>query len=98
MTDEDAAGRIRCRCPGARARRRGWHSLRQQLIEVGDFSAYVLERCGEPDSRQVISGSIGANSQVVERWVYDFGSRQPLRILTIVGGRVTRIEDSSRSR
>ena len=69
-----------------------------KLIEVGDFSAYVLERCGEPDSRQVISGSIGADSPVVEQWVYDFGSRQPLRILTIVGGRVTRIEDSGRSR
>jgi hypothetical protein len=69
-----------------------------KLIEVGDFSAYVLERCGEPESRQVISGSIGSDSPVVEQWVYDFGSRQPLRILTIVGGRVTRIEDSSRSR
>jgi hypothetical protein len=46
----------------------------------------------------VISGSIGADSPVIEQWVYDFGSRQPLRILTIVGGRVTRIEDSGRSR
>jgi len=69
-----------------------------KLIEVGDFSAYVRERCGEPESRQVISGSIGSDSPIVEQWVYDFGSRQPLRILTIVGGRVTRIEDSSRSR
>lgn len=69
-----------------------------KLIDVGDFSAYVLERCGEPASRQVISGSIGADSPVIEQWVYDFGSRKPLRILTIVGGRVTRIEDSGRSR
>jgi hypothetical protein len=69
-----------------------------KLIDVGDFSAYVLERCGEPESRQVISGSIGSDSPVVEQWVYDFGSRKPLRILTIVGGRVTRIEDSGRSR
>ncbi|MGE4088211.1 MAG: DUF2845 domain-containing protein [Immundisolibacter sp.] len=69
-----------------------------KLIDVGDFSAYVLERCGEPKSRQVISGSIGADSPVIEQWVYDFGSRKPLRILTIVGGRVTRIEDSGRSR
>ena len=69
-----------------------------KLIDVGDFSAYVLERYGEPKSRQVISGSIGVDSPVIEQWAYDFGSRQPLRIMTIVGGRVTRIEDSRRSR
>lgn len=69
-----------------------------KLIEVGDFSAYVLDRCGEPESRQVLSGSIGAESPVVEQWVYDFGSRQPLRVLTFVGGRLTQIEDSRRSR
>ncbi len=69
-----------------------------KLIDVGDFSAYVLERCGEPKSRQVISGATGADSPVVEQWVYDFGTSQPLRVLTFVGGRLTRIEDSRRSR
>lgn len=69
-----------------------------KLIDVGDYSAYVLRQCGEPQARQVISSSIGADSPVIEQWVYDFGRRQPLRILTFVGGRLTRIEDSRRSR
>jgi hypothetical protein len=69
-----------------------------KLIEVGDFSAYVLEQCGEPRSRQIISGAIGADSPLVEQWVYDFGTRQPLRVLTFVGGRLQRIEDTGRSR
>jgi len=77
-----------------------WAGIRcgTKLIDVGDFSAYVLERCGEPKSRQVISGAVGADSPVVEQWVYDFGTSQPLRVLTFVGGRLTRIEDSRRSR
>ncbi len=69
-----------------------------KLINVGDFSAYVLERCGEPLSRQIVSGSVGADSPVIEQWVYDFGRRQPLRVLTFVGGRLQRIEDAGRSR
>lgn len=69
-----------------------------KLINVGDFSAYVLERCGEPTSRQIISGSIGADSPVIEQWVYNFGRRQPLRVLTFSGGRLQRIEDAGRSR
>jgi hypothetical protein len=69
-----------------------------KLINPGDFSAYVLQQCGEPLSRQIISGSVGADSPVVEQWVYDFGRRQPLRVLTFSGGRLQRIEDAGRSR
>jgi len=58
----------------------------------------VLQQCGEPVSRQIISGSVGADSPVIEQWVYDFGRRQPLRLLTFSGGRLQRIEDAGRSR
>jgi hypothetical protein len=68
------------------------------LSTPGVASAYVLQQCGEPLSRQIISGSVGADSPVVEQWVYDFGRRQPLRVLTFSGGRLQRIEDAGRSR
>jgi hypothetical protein len=69
-----------------------------KLIDVGDFSAYVLRQCGEPDSRQVISGSVGADSPLVEQWVYDFGTSKRLQVLTFSGGRLQRIEDAGRPR
>jgi len=77
-----------------------WAGIRcgSKLIDVGDFSAYVLKQCGEPDSRQVISGSVGADSPVIEQWVYDFGTSKPLQILTFSGGRLQRIEDAGRPR
>ncbi len=75
-----------------------WAGVRcgSKLVDVGDFAAYVLKRCGEPQSRQIISGAVGADSPVVEQWVYDFGTSTPLRVLTFVGGRLQRIEDGPR--
>jgi hypothetical protein len=85
-------------CPGARARRRGWHLLRQQAHRGGRFFRL---RAGALRRARVEAGHIRVHrsrQSGLEQWVYDFDSRQPLRFLTIVGGRVTRIEDSSRSR
>jgi hypothetical protein len=45
-----------------------------------------------------ISGAAGADSPLVEQWVYDFGTSKPLRVLTFVGGRLQRIEDVGRPR
>jgi len=75
-----------------------WAGVRcgSKLIDTGDFAAYVLQRCGEPESRQIISGATGADSPVVEQWVYDFGTSKPLKVLTFVGGRLQRIEDGPR--
>ena len=77
-----------------------WAGIRcgSKLIDVGDFSAYVLRQCGEPQSRQIMSGAVGADSPLVEQWVYDFGTSKPLRVLTFVGGRLQRIEDGGRPR
>lgn len=77
-----------------------WAGIRcgSKLIDVGDFSAYVLRQCGEPQSRQVVSGAAGADSPLVEQWVYDFGTSKPLRVLTFVGGRLQRLEDGGRPR
>jgi hypothetical protein len=43
-----------------------------------------------------ISGAAGADSPLVEQGVYDFGTSKPL--LTLVSGRLQRIEDGGRSR
>jgi hypothetical protein len=58
----------------------------------GDTKATVLQLCGEPLIREVISGGEGATSVRKEQWIYDRGKGRFQAVLTFEGVTLTRIE------
>ena len=70
-------------------------SCNGRLVSVGDRSFDVLQRCGEPDYREVISSQIGPGVGVIpheEVWHYNFGPQRHVRVLLFREGRLRRIE------
>ena len=65
-----------------------------KLVSVGDRSFEVLQKCGEPASRDLIGYTLGSYDQrefKIEEWVY--GPRNGVfHILTFEGNRLTSIE------
>ena len=67
------------------------------LVSVGDSSAEVALRCGEPATRQTVALEPDAGSEeLVEQWVYDPGPGRFLAILTFEAGRLASIEKGDR--
>ncbi len=64
---------------------------KDKLISPGDSTAGVLLACGEPFLRETIG--IVYSGAFVEQWTYVFPG-QFLKILTVAGGRVTKIRKS----
>jgi hypothetical protein len=74
-----------------------------KLIQVGDTAGKVLDRCGEPGNKQVVTEPVRAvnaagyafptgATTTYEIWRYDRGSRAFPAILRIEGGVVKKIE------
>jgi hypothetical protein len=59
-----------------------------ELVRVGDPTIEVLQKCGEPDLKELIK----TNGLIVEKWTYNCGSARFMRILTFKGGNVQKIE------
>lgn len=64
----------------------------RQRITNGDSKAKVLQACGEPLLREVVSGGAGAESVRTEQWIYDRGKGQFRAMLTFEGLGLVRIE------
>jgi hypothetical protein len=76
-----------------------------KLVSKGDAKITVLDKCGKPDSIDRWSEELidqpdtDAEHRVLrinERWVYNPGPAQFIRIVTFVDGRVTTIETGGR--
>ena len=72
-----------------------------RLVRTGDTRTEVLQKCGEPLSRDIIGvdthrryryGAVVTTERVVEEWVYS--DRQMLRTLYFRGGVLVNIETS----
>jgi len=61
-------------------------------VTVGDSKATVLQLCGEPDLKEVVSGGQGADTVRTEQWIYDRGKRHFQALLTFEGLGLIRIE------
>ena len=72
----------------ASAGRAGSMRCGTEIVRVGDPTMEVIQKCGEPDLRELIK----TNGLIVEKWTYNCGSVRFMRILTIQGGKVHRIE------
>ena len=65
-----------------------------KLVSVGDRSFEVLQKCGEPVSRDLIGFTLGSYDQrdyKIEEWVYGPNNGM-FRILTFEGNRLKSIE------
>ncbi len=56
-----------------------------RIIKLNDSKTTVLSKCGEPDYREVVSGSDSTKREV---WVYQKSSTEFVRTLTFVGFRL----------
>jgi hypothetical protein len=57
------------------------------LVSVGDSTAEVIAKCGEPEEAEVVLGVF----DTIERWTYNFGSTKFIRYLRFVNDRLTAI-------
>jgi hypothetical protein len=61
------------------------------LVSVGDLKPSIMRKCGAPYIKEDI-GSGGTR----ERWTYNFGSSEFLKILTFDGDRLESIDDGDK--
>ena len=59
-----------------------------EIVSVGDPTIELLQKCGEPDLKELIK----TNGFIIEKWTYNCGSVRFMKILTLKGGIVQRIE------
>lgn len=59
-----------------------------EIVSVGDPTIELIQKCGEPDLKELIK----TNGFIVEKWTYNCGSTRFMKIITLKGGTVQRIE------
>jgi len=59
-----------------------------EIVSVGDPTIELLQKCGEPDLKELIK----TNGFIIEKWTYNCGSGRFMKILTLKGGKVHRVE------
>lgn len=59
-----------------------------EIVRVGDPTIELIQKCGEPDLRELIK----TDGFIIEKWTYNCGSVRFMKILTLKGGIVQRIE------
>ncbi|MCG6936310.1 MAG: DUF2845 domain-containing protein [Proteobacteria bacterium] len=80
-----------------------------KLVSIGDSSFRVQSLCGEPSAKEHVAVNekavVQGNDQgvqesrktvKVEKWTYNFGPGQLLKILTFSDGTLTKIESGGR--
>jgi hypothetical protein len=59
-----------------------------EIVSVGDPTIELLQKCGEPDLKEPIK----TNGFIIEKWTYNCGSARFMKILTLRGGKVQKVE------
>ena len=59
-----------------------------EIVSVGDPTIELLQKCDEPDLKELIK----TNGFIIEKWTYNCGSTRFMKIITLKGGTVQRIE------
>jgi len=63
-----------------------------EIVQLGASSYELLQKCGEPDQKEIIE----ARDETSERWTYNCGTGRFIKIITLRGGKVWRIEEGVR--
>ena len=59
-----------------------------EIVSVGDPTIELLQKCGQPDMKELIK----TNGFIIEKWTYNCGSKRFMKILTLKGGKVHKVE------
>ena len=62
----------------------------QKIVGVGDPTIELLQKCGEPDLKELLK----TNGFIIEKWTYNCGSARFMKILTLKGGKIQKIENA----
>ena len=60
----------------------------QKIVGVGDPTIELLQKCGEPDLKELLK----TNGFIIQKWTYNCGSARFMKILTLKGGKIQKIE------
>jgi hypothetical protein len=62
------------------------------VVSLGAHSSELNQKCGEPDQKERIEARLTA----YEIWTYNCGSGRFMKVITISGGKVHKIEEGAR--
>ena len=62
------------------------------IVRLGATSFELLQKCGEPDLKEIIE----AREETSEIWTYNCGTGRFIKVITLRGGKVWRIEEGVR--
>ena len=62
------------------------------LVSLGAHSSALNQKCGEPDQKERIE----ARLSTYKIWTYNCGSGRFMKVITISGGKVHKIEEGAR--
>ena len=62
------------------------------VVSLGAHSSELSQKCGEPDQKERIEARLTA----YEIWTYNCGSGRFMKVITISGGKVHKIEEGAR--
>ena len=62
------------------------------VVRLGAHSSELIQKCGEPDQKDRIE----ARLSTYEIWTYNCGSGRFMKVVTIRGGKVDKIEEGGR--
>ena len=63
-----------------------------EIMRLGATTFELIQKCGEPDLKETIE----AREETSERWTYNCGTGRFIKVITIRGGKVWRIEEGDR--
>ena len=63
-----------------------------EIVRLGATTYELIQKCGEPDLKETIE----AREETSERWTYNCGTGRFIKVITIRGGKVRRIEEGDR--
>ena len=63
-----------------------------EVVRLGAHSYVMLQKCGEPDQKDTIE----ARLSTYEIWTYNCGAGRFIKVITIRGGKVDKIEEGTR--
>ena len=62
------------------------------VVRVGAAPFELVQNCGEPDQKDFVEAKLST----VEKWTYNCGSQRFIKIITMRGGKVWKIEEGVR--
>jgi hypothetical protein len=63
-----------------------------EMVRLGASTFELIQKCGEPDLKETIE----AKEETSERWTYNCGTGRFIKIISMRGGKIWKIEEGVR--